>query len=104
MDPDNKFMKFMSKKIRKLNLKRDKDDRKTGRLAARQVAIEKATGEKRTKIQANVDKALAERHQAEKAADRVRAPVERLQKLILRNLLKRLKSRLNIEGSGGNDF
>ena len=65
MDPNNIFMKFMREEIRKLNLELDKDDRKIGRLAA----IEKATAEKRAKIQVNMDKAIDERCPEEKAAD-----------------------------------
>ena len=68
MDSDNKFIKFMREQIRKLNLELDEDDRKTGRLAARQAAFEKATIEKEAMI---VNKIYVERHEAEKAAEAI---------------------------------
>merc|ERR1712237_269217 len=54
--------------IRIMNLEWDKDDRKTNTLAAKEAAL-KTEAERRAKIQANVDRALAERRAAEKAAE-----------------------------------
>ena len=68
MDPDSALFKLMREEIRTLNLECDEDDRRTGLLAVKKAAL-KTEAEKRAKIQANVDKALAERHAAEKAAE-----------------------------------
>ena len=73
MDPDSESLKSMRnwydmEEIRIMNLEWDKDDRKTNTLAAKEAAL-KIEAEKRAKIQANVDKALAERCAAEKAAE-----------------------------------
>ena len=112
MDPDSESLKSMRnwydmEEIRIMNLEWDEDDRRTNRLAAKKAAL-KTEAEKRAKIQANVDRALAERRAAEKAAEASNekaavetaaeasnneSPKKRLQnKTSLRRLLKKVET------------
>ena len=62
-------LQTLRENIMKLNLEWDKHDKETGMSEAKNAALYKEKERRRAKIQAKVDKALAERHAAELAIE-----------------------------------